>query len=242
MKLKGELGNFWIGGELNLPTIGDLYEIVFEAVTGSDSKEVIAMDDILLTPGNSCEYFKSTMSTRPSTPKPVPSTYYCSFEKDFCDWILDSPSTNQWKRQNGLDAEFGKAPFIDVTYSKPTGYFAYLNSKSSDLLLENYLKTPILTTKSEACLEFWYNIGGPSSSNLYAWLLTFTNKTELWRRRSSATDEWQHAFVRVPAPASNTQQRWLAFEGEASKALNGYVAVDEVKLLLDSCPPSKFWY
>lgn len=202
---------------------------------------LIAIDDVSLVKGGSCQALKSTTTQAPTaavTGKPI---YACGFETGFCEWTPETSGKVQWTRRTGRNAVFGQAPFSDVTYGNVLGYYAHVASNSTDFFTKAFLKSPPLTVQSEICLDFYYQIGGPTASYLTVNMATSTNKTELWKRVSADRGSWSHAYVKIPAASQTTGgQRWVEFEGDGSVSLNGFVSVDEVKIILGICPSPKY--
>lgn len=102
---KGEMGDFWIKGEVTLATETRYFDLILEATRGDGIFGNIALDDIELAPGGTCEFFNSTTTTiQPTTLQPE-AKFYCNFENDMCEWSPDESSDVFWTRQNGLNAK-----------------------------------------------------------------------------------------------------------------------------------------
>ena len=141
--------------------------------------------------------------------------YQCNFQISFCQWssIIDSVTTDVlWTRQNGLNAVYGEAPYIDHTLENAFGFYAFVNLNSdSELTQSAKLRSPQLNSNSETCLEFWYQLSGPGASNLtVAQRNSSSSRLELWKRSGNAADEWKHVFVRTQDTRNDF---WISFEG-----------------------------
>ena len=201
----------------------------------------MALDDIFFVNDGTCQYFNSTVTTVEPTTQFPPTSYKCNFESNFCDWYPDPSSDAKWERQSGKSAQYGTAPLNDVTLQNSQGYYAYVSSKYSGFRSVAVLKSQALANNVDSCLEYWYQLGGPISSGLYVYTRNRNNSTLLWKRNGNNADTWSHAYVKVPA---NLQDRWVEFEGDVSSSLNGYlpgyVALDDVQMILGPCPATQF--
>jgi hypothetical protein len=240
-QISGQQRNDWILGQLTLPNTTAYYDLIFEATVGEGGTlGNIALDDILLVRDGSCEYFNSTTLPPTTTTLAPPFRLECDFETSLCDWFNTGANTHaEWKRQNGQNAKFGTAPLTDVTLKNTFGYYAYVNASSSTNQLDTaILKSPTFNLQKDTCLEFWYQLGGPLNTALKVVLNDKSfGKSELWRRSGNKADTWNHAYVTVPY---NRTDRSLEFDTDISKAFSGYVAIDEIKLILESCPTTQY--
>ena len=185
-----------------------------------------------------CEYFNSTTTPKPTTTVAKPFNFYCNFETDFCDWKPDTSSDAKWIRKNGQNSVFGKAPLNDVTLQNSYGYYAYIDSNYNGQLSTAILRSPDLNYAQDTCLDFWYQLNGPINSGLTVALKSTSTKIELWKRLGNVADTWSHAYVKVPSNLTIT--RWIEFEGDMANIYDGYVAIDEVKLIIGDCPTTQF--
>ncbi|CAF0741635.1 unnamed protein product, partial [Brachionus calyciflorus] len=234
----GDKGKNWLKGQVTISATPSYYDIIFEATVGDGYLGNIAIDDVEFVNGGTCEYFNSTTTPKPTTTLPKPFELFCDFENSFCDWSSDPSSDAQWQRQNGQNVKYGQAPLNDVTLQNSYGYYAYINSNYNGQLSTAILRSPSLNYIQETCLEFWYQLNGPINSGLTIALRNSNNRTELWKRLGNVADTWSHAYVRVPS--NSTLNKWLEFEGDMSNIYDGYVAIDEVKLIIGQCPASQY--
>jgi hypothetical protein len=218
---KGEQGNKWILGELTIPANTQYFDIIFEATKGNGIYGNIAIDDIDLVQGGTCEYFNSTTTTMQPTTLTPSIDLKCSFETDLCDWFVDQSKNIAWSRQNGQSAIYGSAPLTDVTNQNSLGYYAYVNSSTDSPLLETaILRSPTLSYTQETCLDFWYQLGGEFNSGLKVAIRNKNNITKIWERNGNGAEIWSHAYVAMP---SNTLlQRWIEFEGKTKSLYHKY--------------------
>lgn len=216
--------------------------MIFEGTVGSSYDGDIALDDIKLVQGGDCAYFNSTTTTTTTTPARPPSAFQCDFEgsdTNFCLWFPDPSSDIVFTIKTGQNAVYGSAPFIDHTLQNSFGRFAYLNTKSNDQKLRtSRLRSPLLQWNFETCLEFWYQLAGPSVAALMVGVRTSSSVSQiLWKRLGNLqADTWQHSFVRIPANSTN---KFIDFEADVSGTNQGYIAIDDVQLILGACPAQK---
>ncbi len=208
-KTSGNKGDKWILGQITIQPQSNYFDLIFEATVGNSVFGNIALDDINLVKGGSCEFFNST-TTKQTTSNAPPFGLSCDFEdKKFCDWYPDPLSDKQWSIQSGNSAVYGSAPLNDVTTSSSQGYYVYVSTNLNIQYGTAILRSPSLISNQESCLEFWYQLNGPSASGLTITLKSKSNKTELWKRKGNLADTWSHAYVR----AQIIGDQWLEFEG-----------------------------
>ena len=204
-------------GQVTLPAVPtnlNTYDLIFEATIGNGIFGNLAIDDVYFASGATCEYFNSSTTTQPTTTVLPPSTLECSFEKDFCEWIVDDSAPNaKWIRKNGRLSQYGTAPLNDVTLQNSLGFYAYVDSSPNGALSRALLKSPVITYDIETCLEFWYQLGGPINAALTVAMNDQSNsRAELWKRNGNQADTWSHAYVRI---AQNFTGKWVEFAGLA---------------------------
>lgn len=226
-----------------VPTNLNTYDLIFEATVGNGIFGNIAIDDVFFASGGTCEYFNSTTTTQPTTTTLPSSFLECNFEKDLCEWNVDNALETKWVRRNGRLSQYGTAPLSDVTLQNSLGYYAYVNPSLGASSNKAILRSPVISNNKEACFEFWYQLGGTLNSGLtisVAELQSTMNRIELWTRKGNQADSWSHSYIRIP---QNFTQYYIELEGEAflsANLINGYVAVDEIKVLNGECPTSQF--
>ena len=212
--ISGNKGNKWILGQVTIQSQLNYFDLLFEATVGDTVFGNIALDDINLVKGGSCEYFNSTTTKQTTTSRAPSFGLSCDFEdKMFCDWYPDPLSDKQWSIQSGSLAVYGSAPLNDVTTSSSQGYYAYVDTNTNIQYGSAILRSPLLNLIQESCLEFWYQLNGPTASGLTITLRSKSNKTELWKRKGNQADTWSHAYVR----AQIVDYQWLEFEGNILK-------------------------
>ncbi len=244
-KRSGQQGSNWIMGNMTLPpqVMEGLYsDFIFEATIGSSVLGNIALDDIDYTPGFSCEYLASTTRPPPTTTtlSPIYEELTCDFDSgNFCGWYAEVASDIAWVRRNSLTSQYGSSPLNDNTKQSSTGFYAFLDLHSAQKLDTAILKSPAFKNDaSDDCFEFWYQMNAPIKTGLSVVLAEVNNRTTLWKRNGNkATNVWSHAYVTVPTTANNKR---LEFNGDISYDFRGYLAVDDIRLLMGKCPATQF--
>lgn len=199
----------WIQGQVTIPSSSDTYELIFEGMIGEANQGNVALDDIKLVQGGTCDFFASTTTSTTSLRPSLEIMFKCNFETDFCDWNRDTISDLWWTRRNGENAYFGLAPYFDHTLENSVGMYAFVDSSSNNGQQGiARLRSPQLSWSGKSCLEFWYQISG--SATLTLTLRNTETRADLWKRFGNEVDSWKHTFVQI---SENNSRRWLDFEG-----------------------------
>lgn len=149
-------------------------------------------------------------------------------------------SLSEWTRQNSEGTLFGQAPLNDKTLQSAQGYYAYLNLKSTKRLDTAILKSSRLPAyNQDFCFEFWYQLNAPAKTGLNLSIRDNTNFTVLWSRKGNMADTWTHAYVKVPKVTDNID-KYIEFDGDISYSYDGYLAIDDVTVLVGKCPAQNF--
>ena len=250
------MGNFWKKSQTTIPIIDGYFEIIFEGVLVFNNGD-ISIDDVLFSPGGTCLELSLTTQQPTTTGEKPLVALQCDFEIDFCDWLFyDEVSNFRWRRQVGQAASYGAAPVIDHTLENQYGVYILANSNDQPGSAAR-LRSPELQWSQETCIEFWYQLSGPSAPSLSVTLRNNTGRQDIWKRSGNVADEWKHVYVRIP-PDRN--RYWIDLEGiylkdkfnsQITKILNqtflatisvqykGYAAIDDVQLILDRCPSER---
>ncbi len=127
-----------------------------------------------------------------------------------------------------------------MTSQSAQGYYAYLNLKSSKKLDTAILKSSRLPAyNQDFCFEFWYQLNAPAKTGLTLSIRDNQNYTILWSRKGNGADVWTHAFVKVPKVTDNID-KYIEFDGDISYSYSGYLAIDDIEVLVGQCPPQNY--
>ncbi|XP_014680989.1 PREDICTED: MAM and LDL-receptor class A domain-containing protein 1-like [Priapulus caudatus] len=216
--LTGNKGNQWWPGQAWFAPSGEYY-LIMEGVVGNGYMGDIALDDILVTPGN------------------CPTTKICHFEVDLCGWTSDSTGDYKWKRGQNGSSILGTGPERDHTTNTTKGYFVYVDPLDNDPHKKGRLVSPTYDYTSTAeCLDFWYHITNNTGVlNVY---IKENNQigSPLWSLSGDHGNMWRFAMVNLKPKSGSFQ---AVIEGVISPNPNreGTLAVDDVWLDSSPCPP-----
>lgn len=120
-------------------------------------------------------------------------------------------------RRSAENAKFGEAPLNDVTLQTSQGYYAYVG-RYTGKLSKAVLKSSPIDFNDQACLDFWYQMGGQIDTELSVAIRNNVNRTIVWKRSGNLDDTWAHAYVNLAGNISI--QQWIEFEGITITLLN----------------------
>jgi hypothetical protein len=138
--------------------------IFFVFFKGDGFQSDIALDEISLAQGGTCEYFASTTT---STSGPPTTAYDCGFEDGtLCDWQSET-SDKPWTVTSGQTAVDGQAPLSDQTKQNVFGKYAYVPIEPTDGPVDySTIAFRSLPRGSRFCLNFWYQAFVSSDTTL----------------------------------------------------------------------------
>ncbi|XP_072286197.1 apical endosomal glycoprotein isoform X2 [Pyxicephalus adspersus] len=211
----GTHGNRWHRDSLTLT--GKPYQLILEAVCDG-SVGHMAFDDITITSGT-C---------------PAPTS--CTFEAGTCGF--SSEGTYTWKLHQHSCSESHNGPYFDHTLQTLTGHYMLTDSSISSLPRK---KTAILTSSTytaqpdEACLNFWYQLGGVEPGKLTLYIEEDTGKKKVKRKLLDTSgkhqETWHHKSLAI-----QSEKPWkLLFEAEGAGGDRSYIAVDDIHIRHHRC-------
>ncbi|XP_077333177.1 apical endosomal glycoprotein [Lithobates pipiens] len=211
----GTHGNRWHRDSVTLT--GKKYQLIFEALRDG-SVGYIAIDDITIT----------------SSACPAPTR--CSFEAGTCGF--SSEGTYTWKLHQHSRSESHNGPYFDHTLQTFTGHYMVIDTSSSSLPQK---KTAVLKSGSygaqpdEACLNFWYQLGGEQPGTLNVLIEEDNGKKKVKRQLLSISgkhqESWHHKSL-----ALQSERPWvLLFEVVGAGGDRSYIAVDDIHIRHHRC-------
>ncbi|XP_019632083.1 PREDICTED: MAM and LDL-receptor class A domain-containing protein 2-like [Branchiostoma belcheri] len=213
----GNQGNQWREAAIDIYNLQ--YNIVFEAVRGSDIRSDIAVDDVTLTEG---------LCNAPVTPGTT-----CDFEAaDICSYTQDTTDDFDWTRKTGGTGSGSTGPSQDHTLG--TGNYMYTEASGKQQGDVARLLSPQQTADpSGQCLQFYYHMYGTQigTLNVYAQVGASLGNA-VWTRTGNQDDQWHFAMVDV----TTTSNYQLVFEGIIGAGVRGDIAIDDVTISNGPCP------
>lgn len=220
----GTQGNKWRFADLTFQSDKPI-QFIFEATIGGRQGS-ISFDDIVVSKGSggSC-----------------PAERECTFQGSLCG--LQSVGDSGWVRVKGSSLPTNASgPPADHTLGTDQGYYLssqlWSHTAGSKVSVTTAMMEP--TSAEGECLMFWYHMEGQDDNRLNVYLQNNENQTELirlWRRQGDQGPHWRHGRVTLNSPH---EQFKVIFEAVAGLEAKGDVAIDDLIVLNDACPPKGF--
>ena len=161
--LGGNQGNSWKNAQVTIHS-AKTFRVSFEAVRGDSFESDIAIDDIefvektcSIKPAQADPIFITTTTTTTTTKSLRPtSTYDCTFEQDFCKWVMSAGSTFNWTRSQG-SAGSDIQGLIDYDHTLGISNGWYISANVANKQMNDIARIETSTTIfSTQCMEFYY--------------------------------------------------------------------------------------
>uniref|UniRef100_A0A3Q0RCP4 Si:ch211-106h4.4 n=1 Tax=Amphilophus citrinellus TaxID=61819 RepID=A0A3Q0RCP4_AMPCI len=213
----GNQGDKWLQVQSHV-NLQEVHQVIVEATVGGEAGD-IAIDDISLSPG----------------PCPVS----CDFEEGSCNWQQWITDDFDWIRHSGYTHNPNTGPESDHTTNTPTGHYYYLPSSSTDQAGQKAVMFSPLYPAKGSCVQLWYYMYGKGMGTLNVYqqsedgkeALIFSQTGDqglLWRFAQASLLPWVHPYS-------------ILVEGvKAGPTQEGDMAIDDVQLTSDQCPPRGF--
>ncbi|XP_069366962.1 MAM and LDL-receptor class A domain-containing protein 2 [Paralichthys olivaceus] len=232
----GYLNSTWILNRVDY-SASEPHQIIVQASCNDSLAGSLALDDVYIIRGKSCDDRIQTTTPVPATITTTapPSAMDCTFEQGLCNWVQEDIDDFNWTVSSGLQvAKPWDGPQYDHTFGNNQGSFLLLNGSSSKNGERAVISVPVISRSSHICVGFWYYMLGPSVSILD--LLVQTNSSELlvWTRRGTQNPEWINAQVTI---SNDTTQ--MVFTGHRNTNSLGFIAVDDVTVREGACTNQK---
>ncbi|XP_071956926.1 MAM and LDL-receptor class A domain-containing protein 2-like [Antedon mediterranea] len=225
------------------------FQVVFEAIRGSDYTGDIAIDDIQFTAYTSCAVNPAD-SVPPTTSPPTvqttvspptqspPGNYDCDFELDFCLWTQAIDDQFDWRRGRGVTTSPATGPLTDHTLETNLGYYVYIEVTPQNDQDKARLEGPPFSG-GEKCLRFWHHMFGQHIDSLNVYIKNGgTLGPARWTKSGGQIDDWFYGEVSLPASPSNYQ---VVFEGIANGRDRGDIALDDISFIEEPCKLPTDW-
>ncbi|CAH3118157.1 unnamed protein product [Pocillopora meandrina] len=245
--LSGNQLDQWKFGQAPVVSAQSGYQVVFEAIRGSDYRGDIAIDDIAFTVGACTVLPHNAKPTPPPTPPattgpttiPPKGKFDCDFEGGFCLWTQDSTDSFNWTRHRGRTSSTDTGPTTDHTLKTGNGTYAYAEASYPRQLNDTArLISPTLqsNTRPGTCISFWYHMYGADINSLNVYTKVGGSLgTAIWQKKGNQANAWKYGQVFVRQPL-NYQ---VVFEAVRGKNYLGDISLDDIAVKDGFCPPLK---
>ncbi|KAL5006374.1 hypothetical protein ScPMuIL_015180 [Solemya velum] len=212
----GTYDSAWHIANVNIQN-NDTYNMVFEAVRGTDYKGDIALDDIHVTDGPCAA-----------------DTSLCTFEdSNICGYT--QPTQLKWIRRYQWTPTHNTGPGADHTYGTRSGHYMYIEPSNGHRGQRAQLVSPAHARTNGACLRFWYHMYGRTMGTLRIYAV-FNNQSQigqpLWSRSGNQGNQWHYREITVNSHLLD----WKAiFEGEIGGSRSD-MAIDDITITQGACP------
>ncbi|XP_019646171.1 PREDICTED: MAM and LDL-receptor class A domain-containing protein 1-like [Branchiostoma belcheri] len=204
----GTQGNQWRFGQVDIPA-GTSFNIVFEARRGSGPFGDISLDDISIV-DNSCS----------------PGTFNCDFELGLCGWRQAHDDNFDWSRHSGSTPSDDTGPSADHTTG--SGYYIYIETSSGSSGSVARVISPLVTTTSAKCVQFWYHMYGRDVNRLKVYIKTGSSLgNPVWTRTGTQGNQWRFGQVDIPAGTSFN----IVFEASRGSGNYGDISLDDISIV-----------
>nr|XP_023010426.2 MAM and LDL-receptor class A domain-containing protein 1 [Maylandia zebra] len=216
----GNQGDEWLQVQSHV-NLQKVHQVVLEAAVGGEAGD-IAIDDISLSPG-AC-----------------PVSDLCDFEDGSCNWEQQAASDSEWIRHQGYTHNPYTGPESDHTTSTPTGHYFYLPSSSTDRAGQKAaMFSPLYPADKGSCVQLWYHMYGKGMGTLNVYQQSEDGKEALiFSQTGDQGLLWR--FARASLLPRLHPYRIVVEGVKAGPTQEGDMAIDDVQLTDNQCPPRGF--
>lgn len=175
-----------------------------------------------------------------------PATW-CDFEVDTCDWTVEAPNSNEWRRNNGIASSsrlfhsvlMRTGPQHDHTVGRPLeGYF--MVAQMGDITMQDTARliSPLYTAEqgTDACFRLWYHMFGRQVGRLRVYVrqqgadieMSLDERNVLFEKNGNQNNVWHEELIALD---TQTQEFQIVIEAMASEGRYSDIAIDDVALL-----------
>nr|XP_042901434.1 MAM and LDL-receptor class A domain-containing protein 1-like [Parasteatoda tepidariorum] len=234
--LKDEQGDMWKQGKTILKPSLMYTRVVFQGITGKGTNAYMALDDIRIRSGETCNLTPPTADPRYEAIEKLS----CTFDNlNLCSWKQDT-ETLSWK--------FGNGSQFDSTGPKEP-----LNGKGHYLFVSSYegsqsnnekvarISSPSVSSfyPESACFSFYYHMFGAHVGQLRVVLVLMKDDSTpiarqvIWRRSGTQPDQWIQFRDSLNVTAGEYR---IEIEAEGGSGFAGDIAIDNILLDIGACP------
>ncbi|XP_025085553.1 MAM and LDL-receptor class A domain-containing protein 1-like [Pomacea canaliculata] len=221
----GTAGNAWQQYSVRIGQIDYPFVITFSSLpTPGFGRYDVAIDNIAFS---DCQNEKIFNHTEVSMD--------CSFDLGLCGYSQVQTDNFDWSLTDISTPTEGTGP--DRDHTSGTGCYIYIETstpqKPGDVAdLTSPLQAP--TSPEGKCLKFWYHMFGAHVETLNVFIQQDSNRTLIWTRSNTQGNIWRQALRTIVS----YQSYKVIFEGVVGVSFLGDIAIDDVSLVDEPCPPS----
>ncbi|KAK0137138.1 MAM and LDL-receptor class A domain-containing protein 2 [Merluccius polli] len=208
-------GPEWRSASVDIKDSGS-FQIIIEAIRGSDALSDVAIDDISIHYG-SCKM----------------CSLDCSFNGNLCDWSQTMTDAFDWTLEHGSTPTLMTGPSADHTGD---GHYLYIEANSATYGDTARVLSSECSHTGPQCLQFWYHMyGSADTMGLNVYLLQDRVTDAVWQKRNNQGNVWHKATVDF----TPTRPFQIIIEGRRGSNDESDVAIDDVSLHPGHCAVCK---
>ncbi|XP_013397768.1 MAM and LDL-receptor class A domain-containing protein 1-like [Lingula anatina] len=192
------------------------FQVVFEAIRGTNYAGDIAIDDFKLSNG-ACATAGS-----------------CDFETDTCTWSNGASDDFDWIRRQGVTPSQGTGPSVDHTKGTAVGYYVFIEASSPRRPGDRavFSSQSFNSHANARCLRFWFHMLGNHVGTLRVSQSVNGLDSSLWQLSGNQSNSWKQASVPI-APQKSAYK--LTIEGIVGQGYQGDIALDDIQISYRTC-------
>ncbi|XP_009332378.1 PREDICTED: uncharacterized protein LOC103925393 [Pygoscelis adeliae] len=164
-------------------------------------------------------------------------SFACTFDNDFCEWVLADYSSIDWIRNKGPTPTQNTGPSSDHTTGD--GYYIYLQGSNALPGFVAHLLSPVCSLQGPHCFRFWYHMYGVAETMA---LRVYVDKGEdlvlVWSSTGNHGDKWNLGEITL----HGTGDMQIVLEGEWGEDVRSDVALDDLSIEKGSCKDGYYIY
>ncbi|XP_009998802.1 PREDICTED: IgGFc-binding protein-like [Chaetura pelagica] len=168
---------------------------------------------------------------------PTDCNFACTFDDDFCEWVMADYSSIDWIRNKGPTPTLNTGPSSDHTTGD--GYYIYLQGGLSAFPgASAHLVSPVCSSEGPHCFRFWYHMYGTAETMaLRVNLVKGNDLVPIWNSTGNHGDRWNLGEITV----QSTGNLQIDLEGEWGEDSRSEVALDDLSFEKGYCagPPTQ---
>ncbi|KAH3887720.1 hypothetical protein DPMN_011739 [Dreissena polymorpha] len=243
----GDQGPMWNQGQVQILDPGAAYRIVFEAIRGPNYNSDLAIDDIILLPGNCmghaipqlnpcvyqcdghcvrsdqiCNLINDCSDIRDENT----CGYNCNFETGTCNWSNTNGTSFVFKQGPSPVPNSNLGPLFDHTTLSPNGHYMYLDADKGSLYSSAIYVSPLLMQASPSCeMVFYYHMTGTYIGQLEVTLKQDYLQSRVFFLLGDQQNVWKKAVVYIGRMSNPFN---VVINARRTFSTNGDIAIDDI--------------